>query len=157
MSIRQFASTLVAVVCVAGLAVAQPSRETRRSTPAANEDFPHVIAFEEGAVQFERGDKITITEVRSTSKDMQSGICRISGTYELASRESATLAASVTAHKAEDGRGYWNSAQRMEVTKGRGEFTLMLPISIEGWPHVSFYSETRSIGGIYLGTGESVR
>jgi hypothetical protein len=157
MSKRQIASALMIVIGVAALTGAQPSAGTTLEREArTNEDFPYVIAFEEGAVRFDGGDRITITEVRGTSKDMQSGICRISGVYELASQESATLAASVTASNAEDGRGHWNSAQKTDVGKGRGEFTLMLPVSIKGWPHVSFYADGRSIGGIYVGTGDGV-
>jgi hypothetical protein len=157
---RPFVPAVLAMIaCVAALAVAgaQPSAETSVSQGAkSHEDFPFTIAFEEGAIQFDGGDKISITEVRGTSKDMQSGICRISGTYQFTSQESATLAASVTARRSADGRGPWNSAQTMSVTKGRGAFTLMLPISVKGWPHVSFYSNSKAIGGIYIGTGDGV-
>jgi hypothetical protein len=102
------------------------------------------------------GDQITITDVRGTSADMRGGIYRISGTYTLVSREKATLAASVTARYAKDGTGPWNAAQTVTITKGTGTFTLLLPISVEGWPHVSFYGKSSDFGGSYIGTGEYV-
>lgn len=87
---------------------------------------------------------------------MQSGICRISGTYTLTSRDQATLAASITARDSADGWGPWNKAQTMAITKGHGTFTLYLPVSISGWPHVSFYGKWSDFGGSYIGTGDSV-
>src|SRR5262249_38423156 len=115
-----------------------------------NSDFPFVIDFYRGAVQFAEGDEIVIKEVRSTSKDLRSGICRITGTYNLASEGPITLAASVTASDPENGKGPWNTAQRMDITKGKGSFTLLLPISVKGSPHVSFYTKSASIGGVYF-------
>jgi hypothetical protein len=157
MSKRILVVMLASMVSVVVFAGAKSSEQTTVARAAAtHEDFPFAIDFEQGAVQFNGGDLITIEEVRSTSKDMQSGICRISGTYTLASEKEATLAASVTASHSSDGKGPWNSAQRMSITKGSGSFTLMLPISVEGWPHVSFYANSSSIGGIYIGTGDSV-
>ena len=32
----------------------------------------------------------------------------------------------------------------------------MLPIRVKGWPHVSFYANSKAISGIYLGAGEGV-
>lgn len=119
-------------------------------------DFPFAIAFVRGLSEFRPGDAITITDVRGTSSDMQSGICRITGTYTLASEDKATLAASVTARDSADGIGPWNKAQTMDIARGHGKFTLLLPISVSGWPHVSFYGKTNSFGGVYVGTGDSV-
>jgi hypothetical protein len=154
MSKRRVAATSTILGCVAVLAGAQAAVEK----PAAkeHEDFPFAIDFEQGTIEFDAGDFIIIDEVRGTSEDMESGICRISGTYRLASEESATLAASVTARRAEDGVGPWNTAQRMTIAKGEGSFVLVLPISVEGWPHVSFYNDSQSIGGVYLGAGDAV-
>ena len=105
-------------------------------------------------MKFESGDQIQITEVRGTSPDMRGGIYRITGTYKLISHDKATLAASVTARRHEDGVGPWNPAQRIDVTKGTGTFTLLLPMSVDGWPHVSFY-DGESFGGNYIGTGDT--
>ena len=134
--------------------LAQPA-ETQAKLPR-QDDFPFTIGFERGLTEFESGDQITITDVSGTSDDMESGICRITGTYTLKSQDEATLAASVTARNRADGRGHWNKAQTMKITKGHGSFTLLLPVNVSGWPHVSFYGKTSSFGGVYIGTGESV-
>jgi hypothetical protein len=145
-------------VVVAVYAGDQPSTQPARpeSNSSQHDDFPFAISFEQGATQFQSWDQITITEVRGTSSDMQSGICRISGTYTLASHDKATLAASVTARELADGSGPWNRAQTLTITRGHGNFTLMLPISVRGWPHVSFYGASSDFGGSYIGTGDSV-
>lgn len=145
------------LLLAAGCGEMQPPKQAHAEPGALlSEAFPYVIAFEQGATQFQPGDLITITEVRGTSSDMSGGIYRISGTYTLASRDSATLAAFVSASSAADGRSPVNSAQTLNVTRGSGPFTLMLPISIKGYPHVSFYADSNAIGGVYFGTGDSV-
>ena len=64
---------------------------------------------------------------------------RIKGTYTLASHDRATLAAYTTAMDAADGRGTRIKVQSTVVNRGDGTFTLFLPMSCKGWPHVSFY------------------
>jgi beta-lactamase regulating signal transducer with metallopeptidase domain len=120
------------------------------SQPAASSGdlFRFDVPFKLGTRQFLDGDSITITRVKGTNPDMEGGICCISGTYILASHDKATLAASVTASDAKDGVGPWNSSQTFEIQKGKGEFTLLLPISIRGWPHVSFYGIADKPDGI---------
>ncbi|HVS71900.1 MAG TPA: hypothetical protein VHQ47_11650 [Phycisphaerae bacterium] len=122
----------------------------------AGRDFPYVVAFETGLRDLSGEDAIQITDVRGTSPQMDGGIYRITGTYRLSSRDSATLAASVTARDAKDGVGPWNKAQVTKVQKGEGTFNLLLPISIQGWAHVSFYDDHHSLGGVYVGTGNTV-
>jgi hypothetical protein len=48
--------------------------------------------------------------------------------------------------------------QTTVVNKGAGTFTLFLPMSCRGWPHVSFYpaDNGEGFGGNYFGTGDSV-
>jgi hypothetical protein len=138
---------LVALVCIGCQHASPPSAQ-------AHEDFPYLVRFEQGATKFANGDEIRITEVRGTSPDMRGGIYRITGTYKLVSRDKATLAASVTARRSQDGVGPWNPAQHIDVTKGSGTFTLLLPMSVDGWPHVSFYNG-ESFGGNYIGSGDT--
>ena len=103
-----------------------------------------------------KGDKITIVEVRGTADTFTPGhIYWIKGTYTLASCDRATLAAYTTAMDPADGTGTSFTVQKTEVTRGNGAFTLFLPMSCRGWPHVSFYG-TEDSGGIYFGTGDSV-
>ncbi len=140
---------------------------TLRSAPAAADErvkkptseFPYAVKFEQGATRFLDGDKITIVEVRGTADLFTSGnIYWIKGTYRLASHQRATLAAYTTARDAADGIGPSFKVQTTEVTHGNGTFTLFLPMSCRGWPHVSFYPADggESFGGNYFGTGDSV-
>lgn len=49
--------------------------------------------------------------------------------------------------------------QRADVTRSTGTFTLFLPMTHQGLPHISFCSSEKggeSFGGNYFGTGESV-
>lgn len=129
-----------------------------QDTPAASE-FPHAVRFEQGATQFSNGDKITIVEVHGTADTFTPGnTYRIKGTYTLASRARARLAAYITASDAENGKGNSLKGQTTLVNQGNGSFTLILPMSYRGWPHVSFYPAEGGggIGGVYFGTGESV-
>jgi hypothetical protein len=82
----------------------------------------------------------------------------IKGTYTLASHDRAMLCASVTAANAADGTATGLKVQNAIVDKGEGWFTLFLPMSYKGWPHVSFYPAEggNGFGGAYFGTGDSV-
>ena len=122
-------------------------------------EFPYVVEFEQGATRFLKGDKITILEVRGTAETFAPGnIYWIKGTYTLASRDQATLAAYTTARNTAEGRSRSYQAQMTIVTKGDGTFTLFLPMLYAGWPHVSFYPANGGgdFGGNYFGTGDSV-
>jgi len=76
----------------------------------------------------------------------------------LASRDKASVAAYTTAAKASDAKSPSLKVQRMSVTRGSGEFSLFLPMSYQGWPHVSFYPHGggEGFGGNYVGTGKYV-
>jgi hypothetical protein len=82
----------------------------------------------------------------------------IKGSYSLASRDRAMVAAFTTARSAADGKGPYLKVQTTLVDRGNGTFTLFLPMSSEGWPHVSFYPANGGgdFGGNYFGTGDSV-
>jgi beta-lactamase regulating signal transducer with metallopeptidase domain len=127
-------------------------------TPATSE-FPYAVKFEQGATAFFDGDKITVLEVRGTADTFTPGnIYWIKGTYSLASHDRATLAAYTTAMDAENATGYSFKAQTTVINQGNGTFTLFLPMSCRGWPHVSFYPADggSGFGGSYFGTGDSV-
>jgi hypothetical protein len=158
MRLRFLTASFALLTVIVGCVGTTPTEQGKSAPPAASmqQEFPFAIPFEQGASKFAPGDQIVITDVRGTSADMKSGICVISGTYTLSSRDRATLAASVTAREAAQGVGPWNSAQTITVNKGHGNFTLMLPISSDGWPHVSFYGSFSDFGGTYIGTGDSV-
>ncbi len=121
--------------------------------------FPYVVKFEQGATQFLDGDQITIVEVRGTADTFVPGnIYWIRGTYTLGSHDRASIAAYTTAMDAANGTTTPFKPQSMVVEKGAGTFTLFLPMSYRGSPHVSFYPADggESFGGNYFGTGDSV-
>jgi hypothetical protein len=150
----------------AGIAVRQARlKSLRGGNPGRGTDstrsseFPYVVPFEQGAIRFLEGDKITIVEVRGTAATFRPGhLYWIKGTYDLASHDRGMLAAYITAMDAEHGSGHTFQIQSRIVDRGSGTFTLFLPMSHRGWPHVSFYPADggESFGGNYFGTGDSV-
>ncbi len=158
----------------------------RKAEAPATADFLYAVKFEQGATRFTNDDKITIDEVRGTAETFAQGnIYCIKGRYALASRERAILLASITvtdlgqimasrldmavrADHVISGKatgtapghatGAELKAQRVTIDRGSGAFTLFLPMSHKGLPHVSFYSleNGEGFGGNYFGTGDSV-
>ncbi len=127
-------------------------------------DFPYTVRFQQGATRLPAGDKIVITEVKGTAETMAPGnIYLVRGTYKLSSHERASLSVFTTAkYVVGPGRFVTGSnalkVQTTSVTKGEGTFTLYLPMTGDGFPHVSFYPAEGGgdIGGTYFGTGDSV-
>jgi hypothetical protein len=129
------------------------------TTIADSLSFPDIVSIEQGATKFLEGDRITVTEVRGTAGAITPGnIYCIKGTYILASHPQAMLAAFVTAMESAEGKSGTLKVQKMMVNRGEGTFTLVLPMAIRGWPHISFYPAGggESFGGNYFGTGEFV-
>ena len=150
-------------------AVAAANDETAAAAPnaapaekldtQANSDYPHTIKFEQGATQFAAGDNITIDEIHGTAETFVPGNkYLIKGTYTLGSHDRAALSAFTTAADAANGRSPIQEIQTTAVKQGKGTFTLILPMSCRGWPHISFYPAEggSSFGGNYFGTGDSV-
>jgi beta-lactamase regulating signal transducer with metallopeptidase domain len=139
--------------------VDEGSSENGKPQTIAIAQFPYALQFEQGATQFLDGDKITIQSVRGTADKIAPGnIYWIRGTYQLASRSRASLSAYVTAQNVGQGTNVPTLAvQTTTVNKGEGSFTLYLPTTYRGWPHVSFYPAEGGevFGGIYFGTGDS--
>jgi beta-lactamase regulating signal transducer with metallopeptidase domain len=136
------------------LPAAQPPQILPALTPARDSQLTHQLDFRLGQTQFLPGDSITITEVRGTSDALEvDGTYQVKGTYTLASLDHATLALSVSAKDSKNARGNWGAKQTVKITRGSGTFTLTDRMGCEGYPHVSFYTETGSVGGVYFGTG----
>lgn len=136
-----------------------PATPDRKPTTSTTSEFPYAVKFEQGATRFKDGDKITILEIRGTADTFTPGnIYLIKGTYTLASHDRAMLAAYTTAMDAENATGASFKVQTSIVDRGNGSFTLFLPMSCRGWPHVSFYPADGGgdFGGNYFGTGDSV-
>ena len=121
--------------------------------------LPDEVRFEQGVTHFANGDQIKILEVSGTSDTFAPGnIYCIKGRYTLASRDRAMIAAYTTASDAENGKSASLKVQSTVVDRGSGSFSLYLPMSYRGWPHVSFYPADGGdgFGGTYFGTGDSV-
>jgi hypothetical protein len=146
-------SILVGGVAVSSFGDAKRAPQDRADTGSG--ELPQVVTYQTGANRFLKGDDITITEVRGTADTIAPGnIYCVKGTYKLASREKALLAAYITANNAAEGTSKSLKVQHLNVNKGDGTFTLYLPMYIEGCPHVSFYSDQEGIGGRYFGSGK---
>ena len=82
----------------------------------------------------------------------------VKGTYRLASRGKASIAAYVTT----DAKDQWlhnipsQNTQSTTVERGEGRFALIFYMWQDGKPHVSLYSGGAAIASVYFGTGDSV-
>jgi beta-lactamase regulating signal transducer with metallopeptidase domain len=129
---------------------------------AQSDMLSHKVNFELGQNDLPAGDKITIDEVIGTSDQIVRGnVYQVKGTYKLASADQATIAAYTTVNANDPENPQFANVpelktQSIVVKKGEGRFTLVFYMWQRGCPHVSFYSTTNSIGGVYFGTGESV-
>ncbi len=136
-----------------------PGTAVRKPDIATTSELRHAVRFEQGATRFLNGDKITILEVRGTADTFAPDhLYSIKGTYTLASHNRAMLAAYTTAMDVDNGKSASHKFQSTIVNQGDGTFTLFLPMSCRGWPHVSFYPAEGGgdFGGNYFGTGDSV-
>ncbi|HEX4412131.1 MAG TPA: M56 family metallopeptidase, partial [Lacipirellulaceae bacterium] len=133
--------------------------EGGKSPPSS--EFHYVVSFEKGASKFLDGDDVTITEIRGTAKEFEPGNnYQIKGRYKLHSHAAAQLNAYTTAQEAKDGTssGPDQKTQSQKVSQGEGDFTLILPMTVHGWPHLSFYpiDGGEDFGGVYFGTRDTV-
>jgi tetratricopeptide (TPR) repeat protein len=97
-----------------------------------------------GQTSFPKGDFIAITSVKRSTNRMV-----VKGHYNLVSHDQATLALYITStnrNVPED------SQQRMQISKGRGDFELTHRHLVPGWPHVSMYADGGSFAVVYFGT-----
>jgi len=97
-----------------------------------------------GQAYFPKGDSIEITSVKRSPERMV-----VKGHYNLVSHDQVTLALYITStnrNVPED------SQQRMQISKGRGDFELTHRHLVPGWPHVSMYADGGSFAVVYFGT-----
>lgn len=119
----------------------------------AVEAFPHRIAFENGAAEFAAGDAIIVRSVRGDRPVFElGGSYEVEGSYTLASTDKARLGFSVTS-RGPSGRTPVAREEWMMVERGSGTFRFVKTFLKEGWPHVSFWVNGTSHGGIYFGDG----
>lgn len=137
----------------------QPAQAQTKDESRTTSEFPCAVRFEQGTIRFLDGDQITLIEVRGTAETFSPGnLYWIKGKYTLASHERAMLYADITAADAKDSSRAPLRVQATTVNRGDGTFTLFLPMTCRGWPHVSFYPADggEGFGGNYFGTGDSV-
>ena len=140
----------------AGLALALPL--TASAQPEVNaSNFPNVVPFQVGDIEFAPGDNITIERVTGTSATIRTGetYC-VEGTYTLASRAAANLALYTTTKSSV--ATPTDPSQIMRVQKGQGTFRLVKVMREEGYLHVSFYPvpSGSAFGGVYFGQDNGV-
>src|SRR5262249_42265340 len=117
-------------------------------------ELPHLIQAELGAVEFAPGDSITITALRGSRRHLEPGGCYLlTGSYTLTSSDSADLAWFATS-RGPSGQTPIADDEHIMITKGSGTFHLKKTLRDDGWLHVSFYVNGRSHGGIYFGEKE---
>jgi beta-lactamase regulating signal transducer with metallopeptidase domain len=127
-----FIGGTLAFSCLAGA----PQDQTKPQN-----DFSHIVQLQKSHSHL--GDTITIDEVRGPSDSDEWTVGKtyeVRGTYKLASREKAMLAAFVTISASQrDVHAKSLPDQIVVVAKGEGRFTLRFHMWQEGSPHVSFY------------------
>lgn len=150
-------ASLMCLIVGARISIAAQPKQS-----VSGHELSHVILFEVGQIQLRDGDNITINEVRGTSSTVSAGNTYvIKGTYRLASEKSASLSAYTTGDSRDPVAVKMQSipdqkTQSTTVKQGSGKFSLILYMWYDGNPHVSFYHDGQSIGGVYFGTGNSV-
>ncbi len=119
-------------------------------SPKPDGDFPYVIMFETGSVDFAQGDAITISELRgSTNRIVQGGTYCITGAYTLDSQDAADLCFYATTTNKTASKVA--SEQSVRVSKGSGSFRLVKRMDDPGYLHLSFYAHGHNVGGVYFG------
>jgi serine/threonine protein kinase/uncharacterized membrane protein len=98
-----------------------------------------------GQKNFSQGDYLEITSVERSTNQMI-----VKGFYNLVSHDQATLALYITStnkNVPEDTR------QKLQISKGRGDFELTHPHLVPGLPHVSMYATNgQPFAALYFGT-----
>ncbi|MGA2786784.1 MAG: DUF4019 domain-containing protein [Verrucomicrobiota bacterium] len=101
--------------------------------------------FHIGQAWFPKGDSIEIVSVDRTPERMV-----VKGHYNLVSHDQAELALYITTPT--NIRVPEDSQQRMEISRGRGDFELIHSHLVPGLPHVSMYADGGSFAALYFGT-----
>ena len=103
-----------------------------------------------GQADFPYGDSIEITSVERTPERMT-----VKGHYSLVSHDQASLALYITTTNRTSVPVGPN--ERMQISKGRGEFELIDPHLVPGLPHISMYADGHPFASLYFGTREEAQ
>ena len=109
---------------------------------------PHPIKSDYiGQSWFPGGDSIEIISVERSTNRMV-----VKGHYNLVSHEKALLALYCTSTNNINGHVPEDATQRMQITRGRGDFELSRSHLYPGLHHVSMYADGGSFAALYFGT-----
>jgi len=98
-----------------------------------------------GQSWFPKGDSIEIASVERSTNRMV-----VKGHYNLVSHDQALLALHITTST--DIRVPEDSKNRMQISKGRGDFELVHSHLVSGLPHVAMYADGKVFANLYFGT-----
>jgi serine/threonine protein kinase len=99
-----------------------------------------------GQASFPVGDSIEITSVKRSADRMVA-----KGHYNLVSHDQATLALYITT-STNIISVLADAKERMQISKGRGDFELIDSHLVPGLPHISMYADGASFAALYFGT-----
>jgi predicted Ser/Thr protein kinase len=107
--------------------------------------FHPARSFYVGQASFAHGDSIEITSVERSTNRMV-----VKGHYNLVSHDQAELALHITTST--DISVPEDSKNRMQISKGRGDFELVHSHLVPGLPHVAMYADRKVFANLYFGT-----
>ncbi|MFT5199371.1 MAG: hypothetical protein ACI87O_002040 [Planctomycetota bacterium] len=119
----------------------------------------HPLDIEIGASDYPFGDGIEIESVASSTGRIEGeSVLTVRGTYDLSSRDSATLYLGTTSTSSAIVTPRSAVKNSSVIKKGAGQFVLEHTVPGPGYPHVTFYDlETgKPFGGSYFGSGDSL-
>lgn len=126
---------------------------------ASSADELGMAPFNIGASEFPFGDSIVITEVLSTTREFTEGsVLTVRGTYELRSRDKASLYLGTTSSRKSRSRRAERDVNRLSISKGSGSFELTHTVPGPGFPHITLYDRATGapFGGSYFGNGDTL-
>jgi hypothetical protein len=131
-------------------------------TQHASPDFSHVLPFKVGSIDFDAGDSITITQIHGTTDTIiPGGTYKLTGTYHMVSHDQAMLSGYVTATNEDSAHSIPGTYLRQDqiVNRGDGDFTIIIPFTCKGSPHLSFYPTAggSSFVSVYFGNADSAK
>jgi tRNA A-37 threonylcarbamoyl transferase component Bud32 len=142
-SVSQWQARFLLVLCLATLMIMPLimfSGEARAVSRVGESKSDYI-----GQAYFPRGDSIEIASVNRSANHMV-----VKGHYNLVSHDRATLALYITSTNR---NGPEDATQRMQISKGRGEFELTHSHLVPGLPHVGMYDANGdTFANVYFGT-----
>lgn len=117
-----------------------------------------IVPVQIGAKAFRDGDVIQITQVVSTSENLEQGdVVTVRGRYRLDSVDSARLLLLLTQTES-DGREETDELQIVGAEKGWHAFEASITVKHRGFLHLTFYDDKtgKPFGGVYFGTPSQI-